>query len=79
VEQEFCYSIPEALLPDAALIELLAVAWHALKVPEIKSSKGKRVLIIGGGPIGIALIFALKQWGANNFFVSANDDAAEAK
>ena len=70
VDQGFCYPIPEALLPDAALIEPLAVAWHALKVPEVKSYRGKRVLIIGGGPIGIALIFALKHWRADKIFVS---------
>lgn len=41
MEQEFCNTIPEALLPNAALIEPLAVAWHALKVLEIKSYKVK--------------------------------------
>jgi len=70
VEEAYCYPIPEELLPNAALIEPLAVAWHAIKVPGWSSYKGKTVLIVGGGPIGIALVFALRHWGAGRIFVS---------
>jgi threonine dehydrogenase-like Zn-dependent dehydrogenase len=70
VDQELCHSIPEALLPNAAVIEPLTVAWHALKVPGIKTYKGRTVLIVGGGPIGIALIFTLRHWGAEKIIVS---------
>jgi threonine dehydrogenase-like Zn-dependent dehydrogenase len=70
VDARLCYPIPESTLEYAALIEPLTVAWHALKVSGIKSFKGKTALIVGGGPVGIALIFVLKQWGAGLVFVS---------
>lgn len=70
VDARLCYPIPESMLEYAALIEPLTVAWHALKVSGIESFKGKTALIVGGGPVGIALIFVLKQWGAGLVFVS---------
>jgi threonine dehydrogenase-like Zn-dependent dehydrogenase len=51
-----------------ALIEPLAVGWHAVKISPFK--KGDAVLILGGGPIGISVILALKARGADKIIVS---------
>ncbi|KAJ5564732.1 chaperonin 10-like protein [Penicillium frequentans] len=64
------------ILPDgtdlaaATLIEPLAVAWHAVKQCAFVDLKATPILIIGGGPIGVATIFVLKVWGAKMVFVS---------
>ncbi|KGU36060.1 (R,R)-butanediol dehydrogenase/diacetyl reductase [Candida albicans P75063] len=42
----------------AALIQPIAVSWHAVKVSNFKP--GSNALILGGGPIGLTTIFALK-------------------
>lgn len=42
----------------AALIQPIAVSWHAVKVSNFKA--GESALILGGGPIGLTTIFALK-------------------
>ena len=51
-----------------ALIEPLAVAWHAVKTSPFK--KGDSVLILGGGPIGLAVIQVLVAKGAEKIIVS---------
>ncbi|KAH8672044.1 chaperonin 10-like protein [Tricladium varicosporioides] len=61
-------------LPDnipldiAALVEPLAVGWHAVKRSPLKSDSN--ILILGGGPIGIAVIHALKARGCGKIIVS---------
>ena len=49
-------------------MEPLAVAWHAVNISPFK--KGDSVLILGGGPIGLAVIQALKAKGAKTIIVS---------
>ena len=49
-------------------MEPLAVAWHAVNISPYK--KGDSVLILGGGPIGLAVIQALKARGAEKIIVS---------
>ena len=51
-----------------ALVEPLAVGWHAVKISPFK--KGDRVLILGGGPIGLAVIQALAAKDADKIIVS---------
>lgn len=51
-----------------ALVEPLAVAWHAVKTSPFK--KGDSVLILGGGPIGLAVIQTLVAKGAEKIIVS---------
>ncbi len=51
-----------------ALVEPLAVAWHAVKISPFK--QGDSVLILGGGPIGLAVIQALQAKGAGQIIVS---------
>ncbi|MCW4465786.1 L-idonate 5-dehydrogenase [Glutamicibacter sp. MNS18] len=55
--------LPEGLsLRDAALAEPAAVAWHA--VNRAGQVAGKRVMVIGSGPIGALSVAVLKRAGA---------------
>lgn len=49
-------------------MEPLAVAWHAVNVSPFK--KGDSVLILGAGPIGLAVLQVLKAKGAGKIIVS---------
>ncbi|PSN68952.1 sorbitol dehydrogenase [Corynespora cassiicola Philippines] len=63
------YHLPDNVpLEIGALIEPLAVGWHAVKISPYQ--KGHAVLILGGGPIGISVILALKARGADKIIVS---------
>ena len=46
----------------------MAVAWHAVRISPFK--RGDSVLILGGGPIGLAVIQTLVAKGAENIIVS---------
>jgi threonine dehydrogenase-like Zn-dependent dehydrogenase len=70
INTNFLYPIPTEKLPYAALIEPLAVAWHAVKVPHKPTYAGSTILILGGGPIGVALTFVLRRFGADRIFIS---------
>lgn len=62
------------LLPDnvplevGALVEPLAVGWHAVAISPYKD--GDAVLVLGGGPIGLSVIQALVGRGCKNIIVS---------
>lgn len=64
------FPLPDNLTMEmGALVEPLSVAWHAVTAaPEIKPDSV--VLIIGGGPIGLATILCLKAKGVMNIIVS---------
>jgi 2-desacetyl-2-hydroxyethyl bacteriochlorophyllide A dehydrogenase len=63
VPAERVHRMPDGIGTDtAALVEPLAVAWHALRRANL--SVGDSALIIGGGPIGLCLLLAAKAWGA---------------
>jgi threonine dehydrogenase-like Zn-dependent dehydrogenase len=49
-------------------VEPIAVAWHAIKISPFQ--KGDSVLVLGGGPIGLAVIQCLKAKGAGKIVVS---------
>ena len=51
-----------------ALVEPLAVGWHAVKISPFKKSDA--TLVVGGGPIGLAVIQALQARGADKIIVS---------
>ena len=61
-------------LPDdfpldlGALVEPLAVGWHAVSNSPYKD--GDNVLVLGGGPIGLAVVLALIGKGCKNIIVA---------
>lgn len=71
VDARMCHVLPDSVpLSHAPLIEPLTVACHAVKASGCEDFAGKTVLIIGGGPVGLAVIFALRACGVRNVFVS---------
>jgi L-iditol 2-dehydrogenase/L-idonate 5-dehydrogenase len=61
--------IPDELDPrTAALIEPLSVAWHAVK--QAGDVVGKRVLVVGAGPIGALVVAVLAHHGAGEIIVT---------
>lgn len=63
------YPLPDNIsLEAAALIEPLAVSWHAVNESPFKVNDN--VLIVGGGPVGIGMVQVLKLQGAKNIIVS---------
>lgn len=61
---------PEIGLEYAAVIEPLVIVHHAIKVSGITDWKDKDILVLGGGPIGFALLLCLRAAGANSVIVS---------
>ncbi|KAL3475502.1 chaperonin 10-like protein [Aspergillus californicus] len=60
---EHFYPIPDHVSPESmAMIEPMAVAWHAVNLSPFK--EGDQVLIVGGGPIGLGILQVLKLVGA---------------
>jgi threonine dehydrogenase-like Zn-dependent dehydrogenase len=69
VEESLMLPVPNALTPDlSALTEPMAIGWHAVRRSEI----GKRevAIVIGCGPIGLAVICALKARGVRTIVAS---------
>jgi threonine dehydrogenase-like Zn-dependent dehydrogenase len=63
------HHLPDNIPLDiGALIEPLSVGWHAVDVSPWEP--GQSVLILGGGPIGLAVIQALRARGADQIIVS---------
>lgn len=61
-----CHPLPANVdLDVAALVEPLAVAWHAVDASPIANSKvAPNCVVFGGGPIGLAVIQVLRARGA---------------
>ena len=71
VDAKMCYPLPDDTdLSLATLIEPLAVAWHAVAESNVSSWSDRFVLIIGGGPVGVAHVFVLRALGCKHIFVS---------
>jgi threonine dehydrogenase-like Zn-dependent dehydrogenase len=63
VEESLMFALPNGLSPKlAVLTEPLAVGWHAVRRAEVK--KGDVAIVIGCGPVGLAVICMLKAQGA---------------
>ncbi len=63
-------------LDDAGLVEPLAVAVHGLNIVAVET--GQRVLVIGGGSIGLCAVAALGQRGVAPDLVTRHAHQAEA-
>jgi (R,R)-butanediol dehydrogenase/meso-butanediol dehydrogenase/diacetyl reductase len=60
-----CVKLPADLsLADGAIIEPLAVALHGVNLSGLQ--EGDKVLVLGAGPIGLAVAFWAKRLGASN-------------
>lgn len=73
VPQRMCYVLPEHVnIHDAVLIEPLAVGRHALTASGIAGPEWAKfdVLVLGGGPIGISVLYNLRALGVKRVFVS---------
>jgi threonine dehydrogenase-like Zn-dependent dehydrogenase len=69
VEESLALEVPNGLPPErAALTEPMAVAWHAVRRGEVK--KGTLAVVIGCGPIGLAVICMLKAQGVRTVVAS---------
>ena len=69
VQESLMLPVPGGLNPEvAALTEPMAVAWHAVRRGEV----GKRTvaIVIGAGPIGLAVILMLKAKGVRTVVAS---------
>lgn len=73
VAQSMCHELPENVNVDVAvLIEPLAVGRHALTASGIAGSEWANfdVLVLGGGPIGLSVMYNLRALGVKRVFVS---------
>ncbi|KXT17341.1 hypothetical protein AC579_3841 [Pseudocercospora musae] len=73
INERSLHKLPQGIrLEDAAVIEPLVIVNHAVKVSGIPkgSWREKEILVLGGGPIGFALLLILKAVGAEKVFVS---------
>lgn len=69
VSRRAAYRVPDGLdVVDAALAEPVAVAVHAVR--RAPQTLGASVLVLGGGPIGLAVLQALRAGGASPIIVS---------
>jgi len=73
-----CVKLPSDLsLADGAIVEPLAVALHGVNLSGMKT--GDRVLVLGAGPIGLAVAFWAKRYGAGKVAVQDIVDAQESR
>ncbi|KAF9887912.1 hypothetical protein FE257_009434 [Aspergillus nanangensis] len=64
-----CIALPDSVpLEVGALLEPLAVAWHSLRTAGFV--RGQSALVLGAGPIGLAIVMLLRVWGARTIVVS---------
>ena len=60
-----CVPLPENIdLDIGALVEPLAVAWHAVDASPIQKMEKPNCIVFGGGPIGLAVVQCLLARGA---------------
>ena len=73
-----CVKLPQDVsIADGAIIEPLAVALHGVNLSGLK--KGDKVLVLGAGPIGLAVAFWAKRMGASEVAVQDIADAQEQR
>jgi threonine dehydrogenase-like Zn-dependent dehydrogenase len=68
-EEALMFEVPNGIGPElAALTEPMAIAWHAVRRSEVK--KGDVAIVIGCGPVGLAVICMLKAQGVGTVVAS---------
>ncbi len=73
-----CVRLPKsASLADGAIIEPLAVALHGVNMSGMK--KGDKLLILGAGPIGLAVAFWARRRGASDIVIQELNDFQHAR
>ncbi|MBA3741849.1 zinc-binding dehydrogenase [Sporichthya sp.] len=69
VDEALTFPVPNGLAPEsAALTEPLAVAYHAVRRSKI--GKGETAVVVGCGPIGLAVILMLRARGVRHIIAS---------
>ena len=69
VEEALMFALPNGLTPElAVLTEPLAVGWHAVRRAEI--TQADAAIVIGCGPVGLAVIAMLKAQGVRTIVAS---------
>ncbi len=69
IEESLMFALPSGLPPGlAVLTEPLAVGWHAVRRAEVK--KSDVAIVIGCGPVGLAVICMLKAQGVGTVVAS---------
>ncbi|SIR89505.1 zinc-binding dehydrogenase [Williamsia sterculiae] len=69
VQEAMTMAVPDELDDaDAALTEPMAVAWHAVRRAEV--GRGQTAIVIGCGPIGLAVIAMLRASGVKTIVAS---------
>ncbi|HME01872.1 MAG TPA: zinc-binding dehydrogenase [Solirubrobacteraceae bacterium] len=69
VEESLMLAVPNGLSPElGALTEPMAIGWHAVRRGEVK--KGTVAIVVGCGPIGLAVICMLKAHGVRTVIAS---------
>lgn len=69
VDESMVHTLPDSVdLRMGALVEPMAVGWHAVDLAHVQP--GQSALIVGAGPIGIGVYFALRAFGVDRVVVS---------
>ncbi|KIV88322.1 chlorophyll synthesis pathway protein BchC [Exophiala mesophila] len=77
-DEDMLYPLPDTIgLDYAAIIEPLVVAYHAIKT--VPTLEGLDVLILGGGPIGLAVAIVLQAEKVKSISVSEPAEARKAQ
>jgi L-iditol 2-dehydrogenase len=72
VPQRILYRLPDALtFPEAAMLEAVSVALHAVRVSELRG--GETALVIGAGMIGLLTLQAARAAGAARVLIADID------
>lgn len=77
VDEDKIFKLPDSVgLLMGALVEPMATGWHAVERSGVKP--GQTALIVGAGPIGIGVWFALKAHGVDQIIVSEPNEHRRA-
>ncbi|KAJ5102068.1 hypothetical protein NUU61_004290 [Penicillium alfredii] len=68
MDQKHAIPLPDSIPLDiGALVEPLSVAWHAVSRSSLQNND--TALVVGAGPIGLAIVLVLKSRGVRNIIV----------